>query len=387
MNWQALVDEARVIQWRRYLHQHAETAFKEVETTRYICEVLSAFPQLELLRPTETGVVAVLRGAKPGKVVALRADIDALPMVEEADVEFPSLNRGAMHACGHDAHTAMLLGAAQVLSQLQSELCGTVKFMFQPAEEQFPGGAKGLIESGVLDDVDCFFGEHIVANTPVDKLCCWPGPMTASPDQFTITIRGRGSHGASPEASIDPITIGAQLVCALNTIVSRNISPLDNAVVTVAKFTGGTSFNIIPPSAELSGTVRTFDPAIRARVRERMAALAEHTCAAYGAECTLDYIEGYDAVQNDPALVEIVHKVAGEVMGPDSLRRVRSLMAGDDYASYQKVAPVAFMLIGAGVEADGCGYQAHHPKFKLDERMLANGVKMFVGCTLEALSR
>ena len=381
MDWRKLVNQEQMVQWRRYLHQHAEASFEEVETTQYICDVLSQMPGIEIHRPAKTGVLAVLKGKKPGKTVALRADIDALRMKEDSGESFCSLNPETMHACGHDVHTSMLLGAAAVLSSMQDELCGTVKFIFQHAEEAFPGGAKDFVASGLLDDVDCVFGEHVVANTPIDRICCWPGPTTASPDQFTIVVKGKGSHGASPEESIDPITIGAQLVMALNTIVSRNISPLDNAVVTVAKFHAGSSFNIIAPTAELSGTVRTNQPAIREFIKKRMNEIAEYTCKAHGADYELTYIDGYDAILNDPDHVEIVHRVARNLYGEGHVVRIRSLMAGDDFAAYQKVAPVAFMTIGCGENS----HQAHHPKFHVDENMMTVGCEMYVGCTLEAL--
>ena len=268
----------QIIKWRRYLHEHPEVSFKEVETAKYIYNELSKFPNLKLSTPTENSVVAILKGKNPGKTIALRADIDGLPIIEEADVDFKSKNHGVMHACGHDTHIAMLLGAVKYLSQIPEKLAGTVKFIFQPAEECPPGGAKCIVEAGIIDDVDFIFGLHIFPKIETGYIGIADGPLTASADIFEINIQGKGSHGSMPELSTDPILTGVEIVNNLNNIVSRNISPMDNAVISIGQFISGEVHNIIPDTANIKGTVRANNHKTRLFLKKRIEEVVEHVC-------------------------------------------------------------------------------------------------------------
>ncbi len=265
MNFDAFVDAVKdeVVGWRRRLHENPEVSFEERETARFVHETLESFGGFELWRPTETSVVAHLAGAGPGRTVALRADIDALPVQEENDFEFASRNPGVMHACGHDGHTAMLLGVAKVLSSMREDISGEVRLVFQHAEELYPGGAGEMVEKGVMDGVDAVVGIHLWASLPVGKIGLAYGPMMGSPDTFRLTIKGSGGHAAMPYRTVDSIAVGAQVVTNLQHVVSRNVSPMDNAVLSVTRFVGGTTHNVIPGSVEMEGTVRTLDPEVR----------------------------------------------------------------------------------------------------------------------------
>src|ERR687885_1728127 len=267
-----LVDQVRadVIGWRRHFHQNPEPSFQEEQTARFVAETLETFPGIEVSRPTRTSVLGRLRGARPGRVLAIRADMDGLPIQEENDLEFASQRPGVMHACGHDAHTAMLLGTAKMLSGLRQELPGEVRFLFQHAEELFPGGAEEMIEAGVMDGVDVVIGAHIWAPLEVGKIGIVYGPAMAGPDTFWITIYGKGGHAALPHQTVDPIVVGAELVTSLQHIVSRSTDPLSTAVVSVTQFVAGTTHNVIPGSVQMQGTVRTFEPALRSTMPELM---------------------------------------------------------------------------------------------------------------------
>ena len=267
-----------VIADRRHLHQHPELGYQEFETAKFVAERLQAIGIQEVQTGiATTGLTGLIRGGKgPGKVVLLRADMDALPIHEQNDVEYKSVNQGVMHACGHDAHTAMLMGIARILHDRRDEFAGTVKVLFQPAEEG-GGGARVMIEEGVLDapNVDAVFGMHMAQETPVGKIAIRSGPAMAAADRFVVTIKGKGGHGAAPHLTVDPIAVGAQIVVALQTIVSREIDPIQPAVVTVGAFLAGEAANVIPDTAELRGTVRSFDPDVRTQLQERITALVE----------------------------------------------------------------------------------------------------------------
>ncbi|MBP6774022.1 MAG: amidohydrolase, partial [Gemmatimonadaceae bacterium] len=272
----------QVIDWRRHLHRHPEVAFHEHQTAQFIHDVLAVIPGLDVTRPTETSVMARLVGAQPGRVIAVRADIDALPIHEENDVDYRSQVDGAMHACGHDGHTSIVLGLVSVLARYREQLAGEVRFFFQHAEELAPGGAEEMVRRGVMDGVDAVIGIHLWAPMEVGRIGIVAGPAMAAPDNFTCTITGAGGHAAIPHNTIDPIAIGAQVVTALQHIVSRNIDPLDPAVVSITQFHAGTTFNVIPNSAELAGTFRYFDGALRERIPELMERIIKGICDAHG---------------------------------------------------------------------------------------------------------
>ena len=374
-----------MVKWRRHLHRHPELSFKEVETAKYIKQVLADFPNLEVKTVTENSVIAILKGSKPGKTIALRADIDALPIMEEADVEFPSENPGVMHACGHDTHTAMLLGAVKTLTGMQEKIAGTVKFIFQPAEEEPPGGAKLLVEAGVMDDVDMVFGLHIFPSIPTGMIGTRKGAVTAASDVFTLKIQGKGSHGSTPELSIDPILVGVEVINNLNHIVSRNVSPFSNVVISIGEFNAGKTANVIPDTARIQGTVRTNDKEIRAYVKKRIEETIDNVCKMYGATYELDYLLGYSQVVNDSAATDIVREAAQAIVGPERMFETPQMMGGEDFSAYTDVKPGSFFVLGGGTAAEGCGYMNHHPKFKIMEECLKVGAAMHTKIVLDIL--
>lgn len=367
--------EERLVAWRRQLHRYPEVAYTERRTAAFAAQTLSGFPGLELLRPTETSVVAVLKGAKPGRTIALRADMDALPISEESGAEYASRNPGVMHACGHDAHTAMLLGTAETLAAEREGLSGEIRFIFQHAEEILPGGASDIVAAGILDGVDAVVGAHVVPHLSAGKIGIVYGPAMASPDTFDIEIRGKGGHGALPHTTVDPIAIGAQIVANLQQVVSRVVDPLERAVVSVTQFHAGTTFNVIPQSARLNGTVRTFKGSVRDVVRSAMKRIAEGVAAANGAECVFSYGDSFPPVDNDDNVTAVVERAVKAELGEDAAVPMAPLMAGEDFANYLEKAPGCFYFIGVGNEERGIVHPLHHPRFDIDERALPVGVR------------
>jgi len=387
MNWKPHINKEKMVAWRRHLHKYPELAFQEKETSAYIIKALEAMPGIEIICPPgTTSVIGVLKGAKPGKVVGVRADIDALAIQEEADVVFKSVNPGIMHACGHDIHTATVLGVADVFSKIQSELHGTVKFIFQAAEEQFPGGAKEIVESGMVSDCDYFMGAHVLANLKTGLISCWPGPVTAFPDKFSITVTGKSGHGAAPETAIDVVSVGAHIVTNLNSIVSRNISPHDSAVVSVTRFVADSSLNILGATATLGGTIRAKDAGVQSFIHKRMDEVVSGICKAYGANYELEIVGGYRPIYNDEYLTSIVQETVKELYGAQTLVRPRVIMAGDDYSAFLQIAPQVFFLIGSGSAEEGYEYAVHNAKYIASEDILPIGCEMFIACTLKLLA-
>lgn len=382
---QEQMPQTDMIKWRRHLHRYPELSFHEVETAKYIQKVLAEFSNLQVSSLTENSVIAILKGNKPGKTIALRADIDALPIMEEADVPFQSENPGVMHACGHDTHTAMLLGAVKVLSTMQDKIAGTVKFIFQPAEEVPPGGAKLLVEAGVMEDVDMVFGLHIAPNIPVGMIGTRKGAVSAASDVFTLKIKGRGSHGSTPDLSIDPIMIGVEIINNLNNIVSRNISPFDNAVISIGEFNAGKTANVIPDTAQIKGTVRTNDKEVRLFIKKRIEDIIDGICKMYDASYELDYLFGYSEVNNDSRATDIVIAAAEKVVGKNEMFEAPKMMGGEDFSAYTDVRPGSFFILGGGTAAQECGYMNHHPKFKIMEDCFPVGAGMHVQLILDIL--
>ena len=375
----------QVISWRRHLHMHPELSFHEHATAQFVFDTLSAMPALELSRPTVTSVVARLRGGHPGRTIAVRADMDALAITEENDVPYQSRVTGVMHACGHDGHTSIVLGLAQILSEHQKELPGEVRFLFQHAEEISPGGAEAMVQAGVMDGVDEVIGLHLWASSPVGKIALVPGPSMAAPDNYQLTITGKGGHAAMPHETVDPIAVGAQVVSALQQIVSRNMDPLDHVVVSVTQFHAGTAFNVIPETAFLAGTVRTFDAALRSRVPQLMERVIAGVTSAFGATFKFSYERGYRPVVNDPALTARLAGIVAREFGADTLQTLRPSMGGEDFSAYQQKAPGVFAFVGAGNEAEGITFPHHHPRFQIDERSLDVGLRYLLVATLDLL--
>ncbi|WP_042350698.1 M20 metallopeptidase family protein [Bacillus massiliigorillae] len=389
MDWFEQIPTEKIVEWRRHLHRNPELSFKEFETSQYIYDTLLTFPNLELARPTATSVVATLvGGAGEGKTIALRADMDALPIQEESDVEFKSTKDNVMHACGHDTHVAMLLGAAKVLSEMKDKLAGTVKFIFQHAEEQVPGGAQELVDAGVLKDVDQIYGIHILPKLVAGSLgVVTTGYATTAADGFFLKIQGKGSHASTPELSIDPIVVGSQMVMALQTIVSRNVKPSEMAALSIGEFHSGQAANIIADTASLSCSIRTTSEEVRDLMEERVKKIIDQVASTYGATYELDYIRGYSALYNTPELAQLAKASAIKALGEELVYDSPMLMASEDFSAYTKVIPGCYMFLGGGLDEEGCGFMNHHPKFKILEESMVNGTKVEVQLILDLLGK
>jgi len=373
-----------VIEWRRHLHQNPELSFEEEQTSRFVYDTLKRFEGLEVSRPAKTGVLACLKGAQEGPVLALRADMDALPIQEETALEFASRVPGKMHACGHDGHTAILLGTARVLTRLRERMHGEVRFIFQHAEEKHPGGARDMVRAGVMKGVDWVVGLHLWATLSVGRIEIRPGPFLAAPDEFFITIKGRGGHAAEPHLVVDPIVVAASVVINLQQIVSRHVDPLEPVVLSVTRFHAGSAHNIIPEKVELNGTVRTFNPEVREQVPRLMERIVRGVCASHGAAYEFRFEQGYRPVVNDAKVTTVVRQVLMDVFGADAVEEGRPHMGGEDFSAYQEVAPGTFFNVGAGTPGKEC-HPHHHPKFSIDEESLLVGVKALVHIALKML--
>ena len=375
-----------VVTIRRHFHMHPEVGGEERETQETILAELGAMG----LAPKPaggTGVLAEIQGMAPGKTLALRADIDALPLPDGLDQPYRSQRSGVCHACGHDGHTAMLLGAAKVLIQLRAEFAGTIRLMFQPKEEKLPGGAYDMVAAGAMEGVAGVMAAHLWTPFPAGIITVNYGPVMAAPDQFTIRVKGHGGHGSLPHVTVDPILVGAQLVLALRTIVGANVDAHKPVVLTIGSFKAGEVFNIIPDEAVLIGTVRTFDPETRKVVFARMEEVCRGICAAAGASYALDPVFGPPPVTNDRALADIVSAAAREAVGEAGVQQAKPLMVGEDFSVYLESAPGVFFLVGAGNPAKGAIHPHHHSKFDIDEEALGYGCETMVRAALKFLAR
>ncbi|OUQ88180.1 peptidase M20 [Brevibacillus brevis] len=360
--------EPQIISWRRHLHQHPELSFQEEKTPALIAEILRGLHFDEVRTGVGgRGVIGVLRGGRPGKVVALRADFDALPIQDQKDVPYKSTVPGVMHACGHDAHTSQLLGLASVLAAHREQFAGEIRFVFQHAEEENPGGATQMVQDGAVEGVDAIFGVHLWSMFPVGKVFISAGPLMANTDDFSIEIKGKGGHGAVPEETVDSIVIGSQIVGHLQTIASRNVSPLESVVVTVGTFHGGDSTNIIADSCRLTGTVRSFLPDVRDRAEQRLTEIAEGTAAMMGGSATVVYERGYPAVINHEKETAIAREAAIAAFGAGRVESMKPLMGGEDFSYYLEKVPGAYLFVGAGNPEKLATYPHHHPRFDIDE--------------------
>lgn len=374
-----------IVRWRRHLHQHPELSFEEENTAQFVYDTLSSFGGLELSRPTKTSVMARLFGTQPGKVLAVRADMDALPITEENGFDFVSTSPGVMHACGHDGHTAMLLGTAKILSGMKDQIRGEVRFLFQHAEELFPGGAQQMVDAGVLDGVDFAVGIHLISVIETGTITLAAGPLMAAPDTFEITIIGKGGHAAHPNQTVDSIAIAAQVVTNLQHIVSRNTDPIEPLVVSVTTIHGGTADNVIPGSVQLGGTVRTFDAKLRETVPGLMERIVKGVTEAHDGTYAFRYLNGYRPVINDDAGTDMVHEALLAAFDEGVVQPAEKVMGGEDFSAYQQRVPGTFFFVGAGNRAQGIVYPHHHPRFTIDEAALPIGVKAFLGTVFKFL--
>ncbi len=366
----ALADS--IIAWRRDFHQHPELGFQEFRTAGIVAEHLNALGVETSTGVGKTGVVGIIEGARPGPTVLLRFDMDALPVTEETGLPFASQNSGLMHACGHDGHTAIGMGVAQLLVETRGQWAGRIKLLFQPAEEG-QGGAAATVRDGVLEDPkpEAAFALHLWNQLPVGQFVVQEGPFMAAADIFEISIIGRGGHGAVPEDTIDAVLVGAEAVNALQTIISRNVSPHETAVLTIGSFRAGQAFNVISERAVLRGSIRTFDPAVRALIIRRIREVLTGVTRAHGASFIFDLKddEYTPAVINDPAMTDIAREAARQVLSPEQITQIRPLMVSEDMSEILNRVPGCYVLLGAEPEGGARGPH-HNPKFDINEDAL-----------------
>jgi amidohydrolase len=371
----------QLIAWRRDFHRHPEIAYEEHRTS----SVLKRFMEdlgIPVQIMAKTGLRGLLKGRPGGRTVALRADIDAIPLREEGEKEYISENPKAAHACGHDGHMAILMGVIELLSRRKDDLKGHVVFLFQPSEEMIPGGAKQMIDEGALDGVDAVFGLHLWQQLPTGVVGLVKGAMMAQPDIFTIRVTGKGGHGSMPHQTVDPILVASQVVVNVQSIVGRNVDPLKPIVVSFGTINGGTVYNIIPGDVTLTGTVRSFEPDVQGLAEKRLREIAEATCQAFGAKAELEYEKGYPPVVNDASMVDFVEEVTGEVLGKERARFIDPVMGGEDFAYFLQEIPGAFLFFGMG---DGMEFPHHHPAFDIDERSLPQATLLMTCLALRFL--
>ncbi|MGY3779669.1 M20 metallopeptidase family protein [Isobaculum melis] len=380
--WTAVLEEnfGETVSWRRHLHRHPEPSFEETKTRAYVLARLEEFGITDVRYPVgEGGIVATVTGGQAGPTIALRADFDALRIEEETQHDFRSEAPGIMHACGHDGHTAALLSVAKVVQQFKNELTGKVVFVFQHAEEVLPGGGKAMIEDGALDGVDAVYGIHLRAPMEFGKVTYCSEYAMAAADFFEIDIQGKGGHGASPHTTVDAVVVTAQIVNALQGVVSRQVDPVKPAVLTVSTFqAGGEAHNIIADKARLKGTVRTFQPEVREQIEADITQIATQIAAGYGATCEVRYTKGYPALYNHPKETALVKELMEEAFGVEAVESTPLRMGGEDFAYYLQAKPGSFFFVNAGNEEKGITYPHHHPKFDFDERALLTSGKAFL---------
>lgn len=368
-----------LIKWRRKIHKNPELGFEEYETANFIAEKLKEFG-IEYKRVCETGIVGLIEGKKPGKTLAIRADIDALALTEDNDVSYKSTNEGVMHACGHDAHTTILLGTAKILAQYKDNFEGNIKLIFQPAEEG-PGGAKPMIEAGVLKnpDVDYIIGLHVNPNLKSGRVGLKEGRMQAAPDYFKIKILGKGGHGARPQETVDPIVIGSQIVSGIQQLKSRESDTLKPLVISIGSFHSGEAFNAIPAEAVLTGTVRSFDNELREKIKKRMEEIVKNITKAYQADYKFEYSFEYPPLYNNKELTDLMSQVVIENLGEETLYKIpEPSMGGEDFAYFTQEIPGLYMRLGTRNEKKGTVNPLHSANFNLDEDILTQGVKLFL---------
>lgn len=377
-----------LVQIRRDIHAHPEIGLHETRTAKVIAEKLEQYG-IEVERNVGgTGVVGVLRGKYPGKTLLLRADMDCLRIEEENNLEYKSQYPNLMHACGHDAHIAWLIGAAIILSNLKSDMHGNVKFLFQPAEEK-EGGAERVIHSGVLENppVDAVIGAHVWPNIEAGKVGIKSGPLMAASDNFKIIIHGKGGHGGQPHKCIDPIAVACEIYMALQTVISRKVDPLEPVVITIGKFNSGSAHNVIPDKAELEGTIRTLTHEIRAKIPDIMESIIRGISEANGAQYEFKFIPYHAPVINDNEITSIVGKAASKVIGHKNILIVdKPTMIGEDFSSFEEKIPGTFFWVGTYNPKKGIIKPLHNPEFNIDEDIIYKAAAIFAECALVYLN-
>ncbi|MEM9831139.1 MAG: M20 family metallopeptidase [Bacteroidota bacterium] len=369
-----LTEEA--VSYRRHLHQHPELSFQEHQTARFVAEALTSLGLSPQTGVADTGVTALIEGKNPSsRVVALRADIDALPIQEANDVPYKSRNEGVMHACGHDVHTASLLGAAGILRQLRDEFEGTVKLIFQPGEERFPGGASLMIKEGVLQNPtpQAMLGQHVLPHLPAGKVGFREGMYMASADEIYLTVRGKGGHAAMPDSNIDPVMITAQLLVTLQQVVSRTADPKIPSVLSFGKVIAQGATNVIPNEVQIEGTFRTLNEEWRYKAHQKIKDIAHGICNSLGGSCDVDIKVGYPFLQNNPELTRRAKRLATDYLGEENVVDLDLWMAAEDFAYYTHYVDACFYRLGTGNEARGITSSVHTPTFDIDEHALEVG--------------
>ena len=379
---------ADTIRIRRHIHAHPELSYQEYETAKFVASELKAIG----LEPTEgvaeTGVTAVIEGKNPEKrTIALRADMDALPIVEANDVPYKSLNEGVMHACGHDAHTASLLGTARILNSIKDEFEGSVRLVFQPGEEKNPGGASLMIKAGVLENPEPrhMVGQHVLPYIPTGKIGFRSGMYMASADEIYLTVKGKGGHAALPDKAIDPILIASHIVVALQQVISRNADPKLPTVLTFGSIHGGSATNIIPNEVKLKGTFRALNEEWRFEAHKRITKMAESLAEGMGGSCEVNISVGYPYLVNNPETTQIARTAAEAYVGSDNIVDLSLWMGAEDFAYYSQQVPSCFYRLGTGNEAKGTTFGAHTPNFNVDEDALELGMGLMAWIATEEL--
>lgn len=374
-----------VIQMRREFHQYPEVSMEEFRTSKRVKEELDKMG-IPYESVAGTGVVAKIEGKNPGKTVALRADMDALAVNEEADVEYKSKVCGLMHACGHDGHTAMLLGAAKVLNEVRYEINGTVKLLFQPGEE-VAKGAKSMIADGVLEGVDGVFGIHLWTDLECGKVSVEEGPRMAAADIFKIKVKGKGGHGSLPHQGIDAVVVSSAIVMNLQSIASREVSPLEPMVISIGAINSGTRFNVIASEAILDGTARYFNPDLKNEVPKMIERIIQNTAATYRAEASLEYIYGMPATINDRYCSKLAEGTVVNLLGEEGLSLMTKLTGGEDMSEYMNLVPGVLAFVGARNPQKGADYPHHHGMFNIDEDALEIGTALYAQYAIDFLNK
>ena len=368
-----------LVEIRRTIHMHPELMFEEVETSKLVSTWLEKFGLEVKAGLAKTGVSGLLRGGKEGKTVAIRADMDALPLEEATQLPYASQIKGKMHACGHDAHVTILLGVAKFFSSIREQVKGNIKWIFQPAEEG-GGGGRVMVEEGVLENpkVDAIFGAHVFPDLPMGKVGIHEREGLAATDRFRIKILGKGGHGAYPHLSKDPILAAGHLITQIHSIVSRNINPLDRAVISIGRVNGGTAFNIIPDEVELWGTVRSLSPQVRERLKNRLEQTTQGVARSFDLDYQYEFEDGYPALVNDPQMSHLVASACARGIGKENVEFINPSMGGEDFAYYLQKIPGSFFRLGCRNEQKGIVHPFHSSRFNIDEDVLPFGVEMFV---------
>lgn len=379
--------QSTLVGWRRYFHERPEVALKEFQTAQKIREILEEFGIETKMMVNGTGVRGVLPGGEGGKTFALRADIDALPLQEETDAPYKSQNPGVMHACGHDAHTAMLLGAAKLLAEMKNTIRGNIVFLFQPAEET-GDGAKPMIEEGALEGVEAIFGIHVYSSLPGGILGYKAGALLAAGDFFDVKITGKGGHGGLPHLAIDPIAITALAITTMQTIVSREVDPLESAVISICKMEAGQgAYNVIPDSVTFGGTIRSHQPEMREYLLKRIKEILSGVVAGMRGTYEFNLLSKFPPLINDEKLTAFVAEVAKELLGKENVTQMKPLMGSEDFSYYLQKVPGTFVFLGVGNKEKGIIYPQHHPRFELDEDVLPLGTALHMAVALEYLQK